>query len=84
MLLAMEKAVFPPPGSTMVRLCVATERLQKLPRNTRSAWVAVTWWDCASEPTGRTITPLSDTPYKIVPSLDNMLLPAKFSGRLSG
>src|ERR1035438_1377507 len=81
-LLEMEKAVFPPPGLTMVRVCVATLRSQKLPRNTRSDRVATTWGAWFNAPTGRTITPLSETPYMTDPSLDNTLVPPKFSGRL--
>src|SRR5580658_4528434 len=82
-LLEMEKGVFPPLGLTTVRVCVATLRLQKLPRNTRSCWVALTWGAWFNAPTGRTMTPLSETPYITDPSWDNTLLPAKFSGRLS-
>src|SRR5581483_11539532 len=81
-LLEIEKAVFPPPGFTIVRVWVETERSQKLPRKTISCWVATTWGAFDSEPTGRTITPLSDTPYNVFPSLDSTLLPPKFSGRL--
>src|SRR5580704_935951 len=82
-LLEMEKGVWPPLGSKRVRLCVATLRSQKLPRNTRSCWVACTWGAWFNAPTGKTITPLSETPYSTDPSLDNTLLPAKFSARLS-
>ena len=41
-LLVIEKGVFPPPGSTIVRVWVETDRSQKLPRNTMSRCVAVT------------------------------------------
>src|SRR5713101_6857240 len=79
----MEKGVVPPPGSVMVRVWVATRRSQKFPRKTMSSWVAPTWWADDREPTRRIITPLSETPYMVDPSLDSMLFPAKFSGRLS-
>src|SRR5215831_8087120 len=53
------KSVFPPPGSVIVSVCLATERLQKFPRKATLSCDACTRCIWLREPTGNTITPLS-------------------------
>src|ERR1700733_11870309 len=74
------KGVLLPPGSTMVTCWVETPGFQMLPRNTRSSCWDLIWGCCARLPTGRTVTPLSETEYRVLESLDRTLRPVRFSG----
>ena len=55
------KSVLPPPGSVIVMVWVITLRLQKVPRATTSRTEATTRCCWFILPTGKTITPLSET-----------------------
>src|SRR5574340_40386 len=76
-------STFPPPGLRMVTSCAATRRSQYPPRNTRSSWLATTRFAEFREPTGSTVTPLSEIAYISEPSAFKRLLPARFSGNCS-
>src|SRR5450759_1346042 len=74
------KSVLAPPGSVMVTVWVITLRLQKVPRATTSRTEATRRCCWFNLPTGKTMTPLSDTVYSRSAAAESTLRPVIFSG----
>src|ERR1035441_7254367 len=74
------KSVLPPPGSVMVTVWVMTLRLQKVPRATTSRTEASKRCCWFNPPTGKIITPLSETVYRRSAAAESTPRPVMFSG----
>src|SRR5436305_9025174 len=74
------KSVRLPPGSEMTNVCFIAVRLQKLDWTSRSSTEVVSRFALFNDPTGRTITPLSEMAYIVEAEESRSARPIRFSG----
>src|SRR5260370_10488506 len=79
-LLESSKSVLQPPGSVIVMVWVITLLLQKVPRATTSRTEAESRCCWFNLPTGKIMTPLSETVYNMSAAALSTLRPVIFSG----